>query len=174
MVLLHRLLRSSKHVEEPRQAHIHHCDLGGDGVQPEATQRKRRFQLHDSEARRVQGNKPSRQRGDQVGVGNDGESEHEIRNGQRNPPRAALLCKNAIDEAIGIACERNHQVLHFAISIQARGVPKRMASTHRDDEILFIEASRKEARRDVVGGNDRDVHRARLQLGESGAPGAVG
>jgi hypothetical protein len=65
-------------------------------------------------------------------------------------------------------------MLHLAISIQGRGGGERMSGAHGDDEVLFVEGSPVEARRDVVGGDDRDVYRARLQVGERGALGALG
>ena len=84
------------------------------------------------------------------------------------------LRQNVVDEAVSIACERDHQMLHLAVAIQRRRFRKRMSGAHRDDEIFLVERSPMEARRDVVEGNDRDVHGARLQLGEGDAPGALG
>ena len=137
-------------------------------------QRQRRVQGHDPEARRVHRDEPPRQRGNQIGLGNDGQSEHEVRNGQRDPPRIASLCQSLVDEAMAIAGERDHQMLRLAIALQGRIVRERMSGAHRDDEVLLVEGACMEARRNVVGGNDRDVHRARLQIGEGGAPRALG
>ena len=93
-------LRFSKHIEQPCEADIPHRGLGSNRIEPEAIQRQRRLQAHDPEARRVHGGEPSRQRGDQIGLRDDSERKHEIRNRQRDPSRAALLRENAIDEAI--------------------------------------------------------------------------
>ena len=54
------------------------------------------------------------------------------------------------------------------------GAPAIGCPAHRDDEILFVEGLLVEAHRDVVGGNDRDIHRAPLQFGKGGPPGALG
>jgi hypothetical protein len=77
-------------------------------------------------------------------------------------------------EAVGIACMRDHQMLHRAITIQGRRFRKRMSGAHRDDEILLVERSPVEACRGVAAREDRDVHGARLQVGEGEAPGTLG
>ena len=122
----------------------------------------------------MHGGEPARQRGDQVGVGDDGKGEHEVRDGQRDPARPSLLGEDFVDEAVGIACVRDDEMLHLAIAIQGRRFRKRMSGAHRDDEVFFVKRSVMEARRDVVEGDDRDVHGARLQVGECNAPGALG
>ncbi len=81
------LLRSCEQVEEPGQARIHHRGFRNDGVKPKDGQRQRSFHTQNSKTRPVHCDEPSRQGGNEVGLGNDCESEQEVRNGQRNPPR---------------------------------------------------------------------------------------
>ncbi len=87
-------------------------------MQLEQSQRQRRFQTHHSETRRMHGHELPRQCRDQIGLGNDGKSKHEIRNGQRDPPRTSLLRQHLVDKTVGIAGVRNHQMLHLAIAIE--------------------------------------------------------
>ena len=89
-------------------------------------------------------------------------------------PRATLLREHAIDETVRIARERDHEVLHLAVAVEARVGRERMSGAHRDDEVFFVERLPEESNRDVVGRNDRDVQRARLEVGERGAPRALG
>ena len=75
---------------------------------------------------------------------------------------------------MGVAVERDDHVLRLAIAVQTRRLGQGIPRAHGDHEILLVEGAGMKARRDVVGGDDGDVQRARLQLGESRAPGAVG
>ena len=46
-----------------------------------------------------------------------------------------------------------------------------MTGPHDDDEILFVEREAMKARRNLIGGDDRDVHGAGFQIGKCVAPG---
>src|SRR6185295_3009382 len=68
---------------------------------------------------------------------------------------------------------RDYQMLHLAVSLQGRIVGERMSAAHGDHEILFVDAALTKSCRNMVRGDDRDIHGARLQLVEGGAPDAL-
>ena len=103
----------------------------------------------------------------------DGKREHEVRHRERHPSRAPELRQGHVHEALGVACERNHQVLHVAIALDRRVHPERMPVARHDDEILLVENPLVKAGRDLFEGYDGDVHLPGLEVGEGRAPSAL-
>ena len=61
---------------------------------------------------------------------------------------------------------------HPAKSFERRRVRERVSGTHRDYEIFLVKDPRGKPRRNIVQGKNRDVDRARFQVGEGVLPGA--
>ena len=66
-----RLLRSCEQVEEPSQTRIPHCSLCRDRIEPIVGQWQRSFHTQDSKTPPMHCDEPSRQGGNEVGLGND-------------------------------------------------------------------------------------------------------
>src|SRR6185369_2211492 len=110
--------RLREQVEKPLYPDIDHRDFRRHGIEPEAGQGQRGVEADNLETAGVHRNEPPWQGGDQVGLGDDGEREHEVRHGQRDPSGQPALGEELVDEALRIAGMRNHDVPHRAELLQ--------------------------------------------------------
>ena len=127
-----------------------------------------------AKSRAMHGDEAPRQRRDQIRVRDDGERKHEVGNGERDVPRAAVARQELIDKAMRIAGKRHHQMPHPAVLIQGRIVSERMPGAHGDNEVLLVEPGGVKARRQVVGWNDGDVGDPVIEFGEDVVPRLIG
>lgn len=158
--------------KKPCQAGIHHSHFRNDGINLESRQRQGSIQTQDTKTRRVHADESSRQGGNEIRLCNDGKCEHEIGDSQRDPARPASLHQKLIDETMRVATLRDHQMLHLTISLQGWIICEWMPGTHGNHEILLIETPLFETRRDVIGGNESNIHATGLEISKGGAPDA--
>ena len=108
--------------------------------------------------------KPSRQRGDHLGFGQHRKRENEIWHGQGHAPRQAFFREFNIHESGNITGMRNDEMLHLAVALEGRVALERMPLSNGDDELFLVELLFMETDRNIVEGNDRDIHRPVFEL----------